>query len=184
MKAASEGSEIQLVWPATIPQQAGRVTAIDDEGIDTIQDSGRRQRYKLLARRGRGNNCTSFRLHPYVAVGDRFGEGDTIIAAVMPESVPPTCGSTERYDFIADLRAAARETVDAATKALGFLPELRTVSIGELRRVATEHEDALVRLRLPELCAARHANRLGIDQCGPAVWSRNQSPYGGRADHE
>lgn len=59
MKAASEGSEVQLVWPATVPQHSGQVSAVSQEAIDTILDSGRRQRYRLAARRGAGAHAAT-----------------------------------------------------------------------------------------------------------------------------
>jgi hypothetical protein len=164
MKAASEGSEIQLVWPATIPQQAGRVSAVTDDAIETVQSSGRRQRYRLRAERGRGTSAVSYQLHSYVTTGDGFGGGDTIIAAVMPECVSTVCRDTGQYDFVRDLRSESRETVYAAAKALGFLPQLADTSKSELQRVARNHGDALVRLE-----SAAALARLGVPEGWAAI---------------
>ncbi len=173
MKAASEGSEIQLVWPATIPQQAGRVAAVNDELIETIQGSGRRQRYRLLAARGRGAGKASYRLFPHVSPCDEFGAGDTIIASVMSESVRPVRPGGEQYDFVRDLDSSSRETVYAAAKALGFLPELRARSVEGLRRLAASHDDALVRLESSAALA-----RLGL----PDGWSAIEDAFESAGD--
>lgn len=164
MKAASEGSEIQLVWPATVPQQPGRVSVVTQEAIDTVLESGRRQRYRLTVRRGGDGGTASYCLHPYVVPGDGFGAGDTIIASVVPECVRPVCPPSGQYDFIPDLRSESRETVYAAAKALGFLPEAQRRGTDELRGVAADHPDALVRLE-----SAAALARLGIPDGWEAI---------------
>ena len=47
MKAASEGSELQLTWPATIPGQSGRVLSVTADEIKTRYDSERPQSFRL-----------------------------------------------------------------------------------------------------------------------------------------
>lgn len=79
-------------------------------------------------------------------MGEKFGAGDTIIASAVPERIVPHCPTCEQYDFVPDLHSESRETVYAAAKALGFLPELRGSSADVLRDVAANHADALVRL--------------------------------------
>ncbi|MBN1492268.1 MAG: HEAT repeat domain-containing protein [Phycisphaerae bacterium] len=164
MKATSEGSEIQLVWPATIPQQPGLVSAVTGEFVETVLDSGRRQRYRLQARRRAGGRTISYRLHHHVTPGAHFGPGDTIMASVMPESLPPVRSSDDQYDFVADLLSEHRETVYAAVKALGFLPELEAQSVDEIRRVVEVYPDALVRLE-----GAAALARLGLSDGWDAI---------------
>jgi HEAT repeat protein len=82
----------------------------------------------------------------------------------MPQCVPPVCAPCEQYDFVRDLRSDSRETVYAAAKALGFLPEEHGESTGELRRVADDHPDALVRLE-----SAAALARLGVPDGWAAI---------------
>jgi hypothetical protein len=95
MKAASEGSEIRLTWPATVPGTAGQVTTVSPERIETNLASGRKQTYRLT-RAGKNS------LVPHVANGDSFGDGDTIIASVMPRLVPTSLQTVPQYDFLVD----------------------------------------------------------------------------------
>lgn len=158
MKAASEGSEIQLTWPATIPGRAGEVLSVTESAVEVLQDSGRRQRYKLVAKKGKGADVRRYSLHAYVRPGQRVNAGDAIIASVVPEAVPLEAPSGEQYDFLADLDGAERETVYAAVKALGHLPELREHSADRLQHVLRGHDDALVQLE-----AAGALAHLGAD---------------------
>jgi hypothetical protein len=149
-KAASEGSEVQLTWPATIPKKSGRVVSVSRDQIKTRLDSGGHQTYSL-SRPGK-----KFRLHPHVAVGDIFGEGDTIIASAMPRLVLPTRPVVSQYDFLADLQSDERETVYAAVKALGFLPESAHQSVRSLSHIMAEHDDMFMQIE-----AATSLARLG-----------------------
>jgi len=159
MKAASEGSEVQLTWPARIPKQSGHVVSVSPQEITTRFGSGRSQPFQLQGRRG----GVTYRLHSYVREGDEFGEEDTIIASAMPNSIPALCPEQPQYDFPIDLDSGERETVYAAVKALGFLPESRAQSVPRLLHIMNEHTDLLVRLE-----AASSLARLGIG----AGWDR------------
>ena len=142
-KAASEGSELQLEWKATIPKQAGEVQEVTQEKITTLLDSGRKQSYKLGPKKAEGGE---YYLTPYVQGGERFGVGDTILASAIPELVPPVLGRCTQYDFIPDLESGDRESVYAAAKALGHLPEIAEQSQRPLLRVVESHENDLLRL--------------------------------------
>jgi hypothetical protein len=156
MKSAAEGSEIQLTWPATIPNQAGRVTAVERDRIQTVLTSGRRQSYSLVSRKG----GKAYTLKPYVRVGDVFGAEEQVIASVMPRIVGLSEPDCDQYDFIADLDDSERETVYAAAKALSYLPRLKDRSHRPLLTVMTEADDPLLCLE-----AAAALARLG-DQEG------------------
>jgi hypothetical protein len=154
MKAASEGSEIRLTWPATIPSSPGIVQDVTDDAIVTQLDSGRRQTY-CLTRKGIDSPFT-----PYVRPGDRFGPGDTVIASVLPSIINPILPNLPQYDFVSDLVSPERETVYAAAKALGFLPAMRNQSGPALVDLVQSHENALLQLE-----AAAALARLG-DETG------------------
>lgn len=153
MKAASEGSEIQLTWPATVPTTAGKIEAVTPERIVAALSSGRRQTYQLRRK--------EFTLSAHAKPGDAFGPGDTIIASVLPTLVPPVVpvvpAQTE-YDFVADLDADDTGAVYSAAKAIGFLPELGERASRKLEAIANGGEDIRVRLE-----AAASLARLGSD---------------------
>jgi hypothetical protein len=152
-KAPSEGSERQLTWPATIPGASGQVVSTTPDNIKTRFDSGRSQTFRL--QRGGG----TYRLHPYVQVGDVFGEEDTIIASAMPSTVPAVCPVVPQYDFLADLDSEEGETAYAAVKALGFLPEFMTQSVPRLLHIMESHRDHRVRLE-----SASSLARLNVEE--------------------
>jgi hypothetical protein len=149
MKAASEGSEIRLTWAATVPKSAGRVIAVSSDRIDTQLATGRRQAYRLARANGY--------LRPYVRPGDVFGEGDTIIASLMPHLVPPILPKGRQYNFLDDLEIDEIESVYIAVKALGFLPKEKSTE--PLAQIMEKHQDGRVSLE-----AAASLARLGIDE--------------------
>lgn len=149
MKSAAEGSEIRLTWPATVPGTSGEVTAVSAERIDTLLSSGRKQAYRLTRKAGST-------LTPYVNVGDAFGDGDTIIASLMPTLISTTAPGVPQYDFFADLDSEVPEDIYVAVKALGFLPGNARRSVPLLERFAHEHTDSRIKLE-----AAASLARLG-----------------------
>ena len=148
-KSASEGSEVSLTWPASVPGTAGTVTAIEANAIKTTLSNGRKQTYPL--KRGKRPQ-----LNAHVKVGDTFGDGDTVIASVMPAIVPPIAPKVSQYDFLVDLGSTETETAYIAVKALGFLPALSAKSSSRLAQILHAHGDGRVRLE-----AAASLARLG-----------------------
>lgn len=142
MKAVSEGSEIQLTWPATIPGKAGEVLDIDEMSIYTKME-GRKQKYKITRTDDDG---IPYRFSVYVGKGDCFGPEDTIIASAVKEKVPVECWDDDQYDFLGDLNSPVRETAYCAVKALGYMPELAKQSIPLLLTIAESHADEFIRL--------------------------------------
>ncbi|MBN2291987.1 MAG: HEAT repeat domain-containing protein [Pirellulales bacterium] len=167
MKSAAEGNEIQLTWPSTIPKQAGHVEAIEPDKIKTVLASGRRQSYKLISKKKGGVKCI---LTPYVNVGDVFVGDEQVIASVMPELVELAAPDCDQYDFIADLEEDDHETVYAASKALGYLPELKSQSEQPLRTVMNDDSNPLLQLE-----AASALARLGINDGWDGIASAAKS---------
>jgi hypothetical protein len=142
MKAASEGSEIQLTWPSTIPGKAGEILEIDEVSIYTKMD-GRRQKYNITRT---DDDDIPYRFGVYVERGDWFGPDDTIIASAVEEKIPVECPDDEQYDFLTDLTSTVRETAYCAVKALGYLPEFAKQSIPRLIELTETHADEFIRL--------------------------------------
>jgi hypothetical protein len=154
MKAASEGNEIQLTWPACIPNQAGHVVSVEDSRINTILQSGRKQAYKLVSSKADGD----YRLTSYLRAEDIFEGEEQIIASVLPEKVEVDCPAVEQYDFLADLDSELREDVYAAAKALGFMPELLSTSRAPLLALAQGESHPLLRLEAAAALARLNVN--------------------------
>ena len=159
MKSSAEGSEIRLKWPATIPGTAGTVLDVSSERIETLLVSGRKQTYRL-------NRKDKQSLVACAKAGDQFGDGDSIIASVMPALVPNKVPKTPQFDFVRDLRASANEDVYVAVKALGHLPRFASRSVPELLAIAMSHSDARIQLE-----AAASLYRLGRAE----GWTRLES---------
>lgn len=148
MKAASEGSEIQLTWPGTVPTGAGRIEAVSPERIVALLNNGRRQTYQLRRK--------EFTLSAHARPGDAFEAGDTVIASALPTLVEPTVPAQAHYDFVADLDSGDTATVYAAVKALGFLSERGKRTSQKLESIVGGDGDVRVRLE-----AAASLARLG-----------------------
>ena len=155
MKAASQGSEFQVTWPAVVPNKAGTVVSVSSDTIKTVLSNGRRQSYRL----SRQSNGEEFTLTSHVTVGDTFGDGDTILASAMPGLVSPIVPEGRRYDFFRDLKGGTAETVYVGVKALGFLPELAAKSRKPLCRIMESSEDGRIQLE-----AAASLARLGCEE--------------------
>ena len=96
---------------------------------------------------------------PNVNAGDEFGDGDTILASVLPMMSTLSASPTQRYDFFSDLEGESAESEYAAVKALGFLPEVAAESRGRLGRLMDNSEDGRIRLE-----AAASLARLGFQE--------------------
>jgi hypothetical protein len=182
MKAASEGSEIQLTWPATVPTAAGRIEAVSPERIVALLNSGRRQTYQLRRK--------EFTLSAHAKPGDAFGAGDTIIASALPTLVEPIVPAQPHYDFVADLDSDDIATVYAAVKALGFLPErgkrtaqkLESIARVTTRAAATESARQTHCAKARVDCSGRRGctNSVGSRGFVSAAWQRSGVAIFGR----
>jgi hypothetical protein len=155
MKSASEGSEVRVTWPATVPNRAGKVLSVSPDSIRTQLASGRQQSYRLA----RESDSGRFNLIPHVKSDDTFGDGDTILASSLPLMLSPSASSVQRYDFFPDLESDSAESAYVAVKALGFLPELRAKSRSCLGGVVENSPDGRIRLE-----AAASLARLGFHE--------------------
>ncbi|NUQ60974.1 MAG: HEAT repeat domain-containing protein [Pirellulales bacterium] len=99
------------------------------------------------------------RLVPHVNVGDVFGDGDAILASALRVMLTPSASPSQRYDFFSDLESDSTESVYAAVKALGFLPDVAAVSRGRLSHLMDHSEDGRIRLE-----AAASLARLGFEE--------------------
>jgi hypothetical protein len=123
-------------------------------------EGGRQQSYRLA----RESDGGSFRLTPHVKADDVFGDGDTILASALPTMLPSSASPTHCYDFFSDLESNVAESVYAAVKALGFLPEVAARSRSRLSDIMDQSEDGRIRLE-----AAASLARLGFQEGWEAI---------------
>jgi hypothetical protein len=171
MKSASEGSEVRITWPATVANRTGRVLSVSTDSIKTELAGGRQQSYRLA----RESNGRDFSLVPHVNTGDVFGEGDTILASALPAMLPPSAPPQRRYDFFPDLESRDAESVYAAVKALGFLPDLSARSRSRLNQIMGDSEDGRIQLEAAASLARLGFNE-GWDLISEMVSDRNAAP--------
>lgn len=164
-KAASEGSEVTLSWPSWVPGKSGVFGGIDSEGRIVCEwDGGGRYRYSQWRRWGG-------RLFIYVAPGDRFVAGETMLAGtVEPERHLDCPGSI--WDIARAVGDDDPTERYAAVKAAGV--EGRSDLVGELASLADSETDW--RLHLEVLVSLA---RLDPERWTPAIGDVANTEEGG-----
>lgn len=144
-KAASEGSEADLAWPAWVPTADGTLVGLEnDEVIYTSPDDKRRKYWQSRSWPER---------HLYLAAGDEFTAGSTIVAGVVEPITDLQCPG-ETWDIAADLRAVdptdryAAVTAAAVAGASDLTAALEAIANddGEDWRIQLEATASLARL--------------------------------------
>lgn len=82
-KAASEGSERDRTWPASVPKHSGVVLEVTDQKILAQMENGRKQSFPLK-RRGSPDKVA------YVSAGDQFTAGGTFLCGVVKHVTTPS----------------------------------------------------------------------------------------------
>jgi HEAT repeat protein len=161
-KSASEGAERDREWPSTVPSDSGEVLSIGDGKICTLLASGRRQSYQLKEKR------------PYVAVGDKFIGGASIIAGTVPRLAPVAMLRARKWDCRKAL--AAEDPVDryAAAKAVPHRTDVKTWGEAVLARALKKEAEDRVALELAA-SAARIGATFGIEGVSETIWSHERA---------
>jgi len=137
-KGATEGSEVQICWPARVADEAGRVEEITDTAIRYRTHAGRRRTVQLT-RRGAGP------LIPMVAVGEEFPIG-RILASVAVVTTHCACaGGATNETFLGTLTSLNLADRYASAKALRHV-NAAPITDRLLDRMRDEREDIYVRL--------------------------------------
>ncbi|MGQ9590180.1 MAG: hypothetical protein ACUVYA_07790 [Planctomycetota bacterium] len=105
-KSASEGAERDREWKSIVPSQDGKVIEVTKDRIVAQMASGRRQPYRLAGKAS------------YVAAGDRFLGGASIIAGVLPRLAPLAAAKGRAWDPLPSLGAPDAVDRYAAAKAI------------------------------------------------------------------
>lgn len=166
-KAASEGSEVTLTWPAWVPARSGRFRGVDGEGRLVCEwEDGRTTRYWQW-RNWREPRFT------YLAVGDFIVGDETVVAGVVAAASGLDCPG-EGWDLTSDLGASDAADRYAAIKAAGvtnrldLAPKLAAIAENpdEDWRVRVEAHGSLSRLQPEDWTGRLHA--LATDPDGAA----------------
>lgn len=161
-KSASEGAERDREWPSTVPSDDGEVLSVVDGKICTLLAAGRRQSYQLRGKR------------PYVAAGDRFIGGASIIAGTVPRLAPVEQLRTRSWDCRKAL--AEQDPVDryAAAKAVPHSPNVTSWGKDALARALKKESEDRVALELAA-SAARIGVTFGIEGISKTIWSHERA---------
>ncbi len=142
-KSASEGSERDRTWPATVASADGVVIEIRDQRLRTLLDTGRKQTYNIVGK------------HAYVSVGERF-LGNAQFLAGVPRSKASLIEAAALNWQPANLATGNELDRFVSAKAMGALGNaantrlLRTLSDDADTRVALEAAASLAKLGLNE----------------------------------
>ena len=120
LKAASEGSEQHLTWPAIVANRPGTVVDVTSTHL-SVEWAGdgnpaRRHTYAL-------NGKT-----PYVSRDERFAAKTQFLAGTSSGAADLDLYLTQRYDPLADLTSTDRVTRYSAAKALAFREDQHTAA--------------------------------------------------------
>jgi HEAT repeat protein len=138
-KAASQGAEIQVVWPTAIAAEPGVVVEVSDRRVVYKRDSDGRRAFCQLTRR---NNI---RLHAQVQHAQAVQENQ-VLASVVPVTREVPMGPDVGADhYIAELSSANERVRFAAAKALSGFP-CDNVDEALLARIGDAADHIFVRL--------------------------------------
>ncbi|MCK8503688.1 HEAT repeat domain-containing protein [Myxococcus fulvus] len=156
-KSAQEGAERDRTWPATVPNESGKVLSVDSSRIVTELDSGRKQTYQLKGKT------------PYVKSGDVFRGGVTFLAGVVPQLADIKSYTTRQWDPLADLASDDPTDRYVAARAIPLRDENPTVRRRALEAALQKEQEPRTRLELAS-SAARLGSGLGKNALLDAVW--------------
>jgi len=138
-KAASQGAEVQVVWPTAVAAEPGLVVEVSDRRVAYVPSGGTRRAFCQLHRR------KNVRLLPQVRQGQTV-EADRVLASVVPVTRAVPLGPAVGVDhYVAELSSANERVRFAAAKALSGFPS-ETADPALLARVADTADHIFVRL--------------------------------------
>lgn len=137
-KAGSEGAELDIRWPASVPTYDGRVETINAaNGVVRYAPAGRRrQPYRLRA---------GVPAHVYVTEGEELRGGERFVVGCVPPPTTVECPG-QTWDFAPELSAANATDRYVAVKAAGIDGSGDAVIDRLAEIVAAPDEDARINL--------------------------------------
>jgi hypothetical protein len=135
-KAASEGSEMDVTWPAWVPSSDGTLVGIENDEVIFTNPEGKRKKY-WQSRRWPVR-------HLYLAAGEDFTAEATIVAGVIEPAEQLECAGNS-WEIAADLSAEDPTDRYTAVKAAGVAGDSELVA--QLEEIATSsNEDWRIKL--------------------------------------
>jgi HEAT repeat protein len=160
-KSASEGAERDREWKSTVPSQDGEVLEVTGAKVVTQLESGRRQTYQL-----RGKTA-------YVAPGDHFIGGASMLAGAVPRLAPLAAVKQRAWDPMKALQAPDSVDRYAAAKAIPHR-NLRAADARAAVLAAMKQEtDGRVALEMAAAAASLGASA-GLAQLVSTIWSHER----------
>jgi hypothetical protein len=156
MKAASEGSEQHLTWPAIVARRSGVVLDVTTTDL-TVEWGGdgkspRRHTYRLNGK------------VPYISRGERFIGATQFLAGTPAAKANLGQYVAQHYDPLADLASSNNVTRYSAVRALAFRDDLHSVARPLLERQIGIDSDLRVALEIANTAAG-----LGISSAGEFI---------------
>ncbi|MDD4891764.1 MAG: HEAT repeat domain-containing protein [Phycisphaerae bacterium] len=148
-KAASQGAEVQVVWPTAVAGETGTVTEVSERRVAYRRDSDNRPTFCQLFRK------KVLRLLPQVEVGQQVQENQ-VLASAVPVTRGVPLGQPVGVDhYLGELSSSNARVRFAAAKALsGFAGKVVDVALAE--RMGDQADHIFIRLEAAA-SLARHA---------------------------
>lgn len=161
-KSASEGAERDREWKGVVPSKDGEVLEVSATKVVARLNTGRRQTYKLAGKSA------------YVAPGDRFTAGASIIAGVVPRLASLTAARARTWDPLVTLQAP--DVVDryAASKAIPHRALKPVRARAALVAAMMRERDERVAIEMAA-SAARLGADAGYEYLISAVWGHERA---------
>ncbi len=160
-KSASEGAERDREWPSTVPSIDGQVLGVAEGRIRTILDSGRKQTYQLKNK------------YPYVAAGERFLGGASIIASTVPGTAEISSIKNRTWDSMLGLQADIAEDRYAAAKAIPHAGYKLDAAVPALDAALAKEPEERVALEMAA-SSARLGAEVGMARIARSIWEEDR----------
>ncbi len=167
-KSASEGSERNRTWPATVPTRDGSVLEVTGERliVHMNADAERPARRQTYALKGKS---------VYVVPGDTFSAYTTILAGEPAALADLSTYLLRRYEPLNDLRSNTDVDRYAAAKALRFRDDSRNQVIPALEDLIGRETEERVTLEAAGSAAAL-GSEFGQERVARFIWDNEDRP--------
>lgn len=164
VKAASEGSEQFLSWPAVVSNRPGRVDSVTAERLGVVWEGdgapARKYSYALTGKL------------PYVRAGTAFSAGTMILAGVPERLADLQRYQRQSYDPLQALASSVPVDRFAAAKALSFRDDLRQRTRPVVEAQVGQDNDQRVALEIANAAAALGSNA-GTQYIHDVLWGED-----------
>lgn len=164
-KSASEGAERDRTWPSIVPSRNGVVDYVDADvlRVTTDADGERPQRSQTYRLRGKV---------PYVAVGDRFFAGASILAGLPRGRVHLGDYRDNKYDPLSEINAANPVDRYAAVKSLPYRHDSKQKVLAAIEKRLDIEDDHRVLLEAAGAGTALESSK-SWERLRTFVWDRD-----------